>query len=244
MHSQQRSTLAGPVGSFVNKPIVFFDDFMVCGRTNVDAALMSESDPWAWISDGADNGAWLVTYDDLATEATQLPIIQDDADGGWIACTTDATADEHISMQLNGESFVVAKDRVTVFEWKGKVSAITADLFIGLSVNTTDPHASAPSDAIAFKMSGDADIEVLARIGSSGTGVDCGVDMAADTMTTLGFRWDGQGTVQFFVNGVLAYSAAYAVTSTLYFSPVICIETNGAALTLTSDYVYVEVERD
>lgn len=244
MHSQQRSTLAGPVGSFVNKPIVFFDDFMVCGKSQVDAALMSESDPWGWISDLADGGAWLVSYDALVDAAAQLPLIQDDADGGWIACTTDATSGERISMQLNGESFAVALGRVTCFEWKGKVSATTADAFIGLSVATTDPHASAPSDAIAFKLSGDADIEVLARIGSSGSGVDCGVDIVADTMTTLGFRWDGKDTVQFFVNGVLAYTSSYAVTSTLYFSPVICIESNGAALTLTSDYAYVEVERD
>ena len=232
-------------GSAVSMPVVYFEDF-IGGYTAVDLALANESDPTGLISPVADRGVWFVSHDALVAD-TQLFAPQDDADGGWIKATTDATSGERISMQINGEPFLLGLGRTLYYEARLKFTNTTQDAFFGLAVNTTDPHASAPSDYVAFGLTGDADIEVGVALASSDggafSGTDSTIDLVANTWTTFAFMYDGVDTVRFYVDGAEAGAKSTNVPIGKFMSPVFCVESNGAAEAMFIDYVLVANER-
>lgn len=242
-----------PGTNFQEKPDIYWmEDFFVGGRTIVDAVLAAETDPYAKFVQGvaADiTGEWLVSRDTVVAE-TQLWTIQNDADGGTVKATTDATSGERISMQLIGEAFKVpsasvpASNRPIYFETKLKIGTVTSDAYFGLAVTgATDPHASRPLGAVGFTMTGDADIEYVTANASTATAsVDTGTDLVADTMTTFGIWCDGS-TARFYINGEMVKSTTTTVPAGMNLSPVFCIESNGAAEAMTIDYVMFRQRR-
>jgi hypothetical protein len=230
-------------GQPIDYPIVYFEDF-IGGYTAVDLALANESDPTGMFSPVADRGTWLVSYDTLVAD-TQLFAPQDAADGGWVTATTDATGGERISAQINGEAFKCALNRRIYFETRVKFTNATQDAFLGLAVaGATDPHASRPAGFIAFTLTADADIEYATGNASTATAsADSGADIVAATWVVLAFEWDGIDKVHFYVNGVRVATATATPPVGLPLSPVICVESNGAAEALTVDYILVVEDR-
>lgn len=224
-------------------PVSFFDHFLSGGVTISDAALANESDPYGHFGTGF--GTYIVFAD--TTDTGFLPRIKAGGDGGHVEMSTDATSGERIGFQLYGLSFAVASKRRLYFETKLKTTNVTADMFVGLAYTSTDPHADAPQDYIAFGLTGDADIEIGCGLADSDagafSGTDSTVDIVADAFTTLAFEYDGATTVAFYVDGALAGTIADATVPVgTVLSPIFCIESNGAAETLTVDYVAIEVD--
>lgn len=224
-------------------PISFFDHFISGGVTISDAALADESDPYGHFGTGF--GTYIVFADTNTTGF--LPRIAAAGDGGHVEMKTDATSGERVGFQLYGCSFAVAAKRRLYFETRLKTANVTADMFVGLAFTATDPHADAPQDYIAFGLTGDADIEIGCGLADSDagdfSGTDSTVDIVADTFTTLAFEYDGASTVSFYVNGAAAGTIADATVPVgTVLSPIFCIESNGAAETLTVDYCAIEVD--
>lgn len=221
------------------KPIEFFRDFIV-GYPAVDAALMSESDPTGTFSETADRGEWLVTQDAGGT----LPVVQDDADGGWIAFTSDGDMDDQMTVQLNGESFLLARGRRLMYETRLRFDLMTENALWGMSVNTTDPLTTAPSDYIAFNIMADGDLLFVSDAASAGTtATDTGVNLTAATFATFAFVWDGIDTIRAYVNGVKVYSTTTTIPVGAYLSPFYTVQAVANALTATVDWIYIANER-
>lgn len=232
---------AGRLGNLVGgSNIVFFDHFLDGYGTDATPALAGK------YSTTADLGDWLITQDAFTSHGNN-PKPADDADGGWMQIAPDDDAGDHVSIQKNGEAWKVEKGRKLYYETRLKMSVVTSAFLCGLSVNTTDPHASAPSDAILFRTTGtaaDVDIDSLVRVGSAGSAVDTTSDLTADTFVILAFEYDGNETISFFVNGVFKVKATgTAVPYGTFLSPVFCVErvlaADATTHTLTVDYVYV-----
>lgn len=222
-------------GKALSMPVVYFNDFLT-GVTE-DGETFSTT---------ADKGEFLVSADTLDA-ATQNPFVQDDQDGGVVKTTTDATSGERISSQLNGENFYMTRGRQLYFEARLKFTNTTQDAVFGISVNTTDPHASAPSDYVLFGLTGDADIQYGVATGSSDSGAysgtDSTADLVADTWTTFAFWYDGTDSVRFYVDGSEVGLKSTNLPLDKYMSPVLCVESNGAAEALFIDYILVANER-
>ena len=220
-------------------PVVFWEDFLV-GYTGVDAALANESDPTGIFSATADRGEWLYTADAGGTD----PVVQDDADGGWVLMKSDGDSGDQCTIQLNGESFFLTKGRRLYYQARLKVDVVTQDALWGLSVNTTDPLGTTPSDYVAFELDGDADLEFVADTGSAGTAqTDTGSNVAADTFAVYTFEWDGKDQIRAYVDGVKVHTTKTTIPTDKYLSPFFTCQSAGAELTMTIDYVLVVNER-
>ena len=211
-------------------PVVFFDDFLT-GVTQSGHKFDTT----------ADQADWLVSADAGGAN----PAVQDDADGGVVKFNCDGDAGDRMQVQLNGESFYLQNNRRCWFRTRVRFTNTTGDAMIGLSVASTDPIASAPSDFIAFKLSGDSDLEIQVDTGSAGTSVtDSGKDITANTWHDLAFDYHGNGAVTFYFDGNKAGKLAADVPVDKYLSPMFCVESNGAEETLEIDYVLVVNQRE
>jgi hypothetical protein len=210
-------------------PVVYFDDFLT-GVTE-DGHKFSTT---------ADKGDWLVSADAGGAN----PTVQDDADGGTIKFNCDGDAGDRMCVQLNGEPFYLQNKRRCRFKTRVKITNTTGDAFIGLSVNTTDPIASAPSDFIVFSLTADSDLEIQVDTGSAGTSpTDSGTDIEAATWMDLTFDYHGNGAVTFYKDGAKIGKLATNVPVDKYVSPVLCVESNGAEEFIEVDYVMVANDR-
>lgn len=225
----------GMIGGPLQTPVVFFDDFIEGGAT-------TETN-WGHFSDTANVGDWLVSKDTLVA-ATQMFTVQDAADGGWVKATTDATSGERISAQVNGEAFTMSLRRQMYFETRVKFTNVTQDAFMGLAISATDPHASRPAGFVAFTLTGDADIEYATGNASTATAsADSSADLVANTFVVLSFHWDGISAVTFYVDGVKKAVSTATLPTGLALSPIMCVESNGAAEAMFIDYVLAINER-
>tara|TARA_R100001594_G_scaffold39276_2_gene70753 strand:- start:11 stop:703 length:693 start_codon:yes stop_codon:yes gene_type:complete len=216
-------------GETLNMSVVYFDDFLT-GCTE-DGHKFSTT---------ADKGDWLVSVDAGGTN----PIVTDNGDGGVLQIVTDGDDGDRTNCQLNGESFYLQSGRRCSFRTRCKFTNTTQDALIGLSVNSTDAHATAPSDYIAFTLNADADIDYSVATGSSGHNhTDTGADIAAATWVELAFEYDGNGRVTFYVDGNKKASTTSNVPEGAYLSPIFTIESNGATETVDIDYILVVNER-
>ncbi len=235
--SSMLNEFLGPVlgpNRTLSRPVVFFDDF-----------LTGCSEDGHKFSATADKGDWLISQEDAnGTE----PNVVDDYDGGAISMASHTSAGDIMQIQLNGRSFYCESGRRMLFMTKVKLTNTTQDAFIGLA---SDAHAlnagaytTAPSDYIAFTLSGDADIEYGTAKSSSGHSLtDTGSDITAATWVDLAFEYDGMGKVYFYVNGSQVATTTTNVPEGKYLSPVFCVESNGAEETMAIDYVLVSNDR-
>lgn len=226
------------------------EDFDHGGRTVVDAALASETDPYGFFFDGGTDstGEWLVSYDTVVA-ATQLPAPSASVDGafGIAVCTTDATSGERISYQKVGTSVVPTAAKPLIFRWRGKFTNTTQDAFIGLAVTgATDPHASRPAGFVAFTLTGDAVLQKAtadAGAATASAALNTTTSIVANTYVELGLYWDGVDTWHFYVNGVSKGTSALTPPTGLALSPVCCVESNGSAEAMFSDRIVIVAHR-
>jgi hypothetical protein len=236
--------LFGPTrkpGDSVQAPVVFFDDFIgAYMHTSVAAGGSGH------FATTADRGVW--RYSAEAGGTGPLPV--DNADGGWVQIVTDADDNDHAVIQVNGEMFFVEEGRELIFETRLKLAAVTSgDFLVGLSVNSTDPVATVPSDFIAFRKgsvtTGDAALECVADSGSTGTTATVtSTNLVADTFITLSFEYDGKDTVRFFADGSQVHKTSTTVPKSTYLSPILAfVNSTDTAITATIDYVLVANQR-
>lgn len=140
-------------------------------------------------------GDWTITSVGAATQALT------DLDGGDLLLTNAAADDNSTFLQKKGESFTFETNKKLIFKARFKVSDATqSDLVMGLQITDTTPLAV--SDGVWFgKDDGDAFIDFHMAKASAQTDAT-----AIATITTafveLGFYWDGNTTLSYWVNGV------------------------------------------
>lgn len=140
---------------------------------------------------------WVVTSVGAATRALT------DADGGVLLLTNAAADDDSTFLDKVGESFLLASGKKAFFKARFKVSDATqSDLVIGLQVTDTTPLDV--TDGIYFvKVDGSTNLSIVCRK-DAGAGSETAVAavLANDTYVTVGWFYDGDALVSYFVNDV------------------------------------------
>jgi hypothetical protein len=167
-----------------------------------------------------------------------------DGDGGLLLLTNTAADNDLVALQKVGESYRFASGKKLFFEGRFKVSNATeSDVVMGLQITDTTPLDV--SDGVFFlKSDGSTTISLLVEKNGTATTTSVGT-LADDTYIRLGFYYDGNSSIQAFVNGT--YVATSATTNlvddedlTISFA---LQNGNAVARTMTVDYVYVAKER-
>jgi len=167
-----------------------------------------------------------------------------DGDGGLLLLTNTAADNDLVALQKVGESYRFASGKKLFFEGRFKVSNATeSDVVMGLQITDTTPLDV--SDGVFFlKSDGSTTISLLVEKNGTATTTSVGT-LADDTYIRLGFYYDGNSSIQAFVNGT--YVATSATTNlvddedlTVSFA---LQNGNAVARTMTVDYVYVAKER-
>ena len=167
-----------------------------------------------------------------------------DGDGGLLLLTNTAADNDLVALQKVGESYRFASGKKLFFEARFKVSNATqSDVVMGLQI--TDATPLDVTDGVFFLKSDDSTtISLLVEKNSTATTTSVGT-LADDTYIRLGFYYDGNSSIQAFVNGT--YVATSATTNlvddedlTISFA---IQNGNAVARTMTVDYIYVAKER-
>lgn len=167
-----------------------------------------------------------------------------DGDGGLLLLTNTAADNDLVALQKVGESYRFASGKKLFFEARFKVSNATqSDVVMGLQI--TDATPLDVSDGVFFLKSDDSTtINLLVEKNNTATTTSVGT-LADDTYIRLGFYYDGNSSIQAFVNGT--YVATSATTNlvddedlTISFA---IQNGNAVARTMTVDYIYVAKER-
>ena len=203
-----------------------------------------------WFNDFDDYAAaqWVITTTEAGTSSATEDI--SDADGGILLLTNDNADNDADFLQWSAtddasatETFLLESGKEAWFKARFKVSDATqSDFVIGLQVIDTTPLDA--TDGIYFqKDDGDALLDIYCRknatTGStSASGIHTMVD---DTYVIVGWYYDGDVTLQYFVNdvriGSLSASSSYLPDTELTVSFGI---QNGeaAAKTMSIDYIF------
>ena len=183
---------------------------------------------------------WVVTE----TQAGATQAIAADVVGGALALVNSAADDDVNQLQSAEEWFKLTTGKKAWFECKFKVSDATqSDLFVGFATTDTTIIAGT-TDSVGFRKSdGSTTLQSLTEDNTTET-TNTAATMADDTYVTVGFYWDGQSAVRFFVNRALTATHTTNVEVTNKLALTLCLQ-NGEAVakTLTVDYVYVAMER-
>lgn len=188
-------------------------------------------------------GDWTVTETDSgATQALTA------GDGGLLLITNTAGIADLVALQKNPASFTFTGGRKLFYETRFKVSDATQSaLVMGLQV--VDDTPLDVTDGVYFlKADGAVTLSAVCRKNATtGSISDTAIaSMADDTFITLGFYYDGVGTIYYAANnvvlGTLDASSTYLPDTTCTVS--IALQ-NGEAVakTLTCDYVFCAKER-
>lgn len=185
-------------------------------------------------------GNWTVT--ETQAGATQALT---DGDGGLLLLTNSAADDDLNALQKVGESFRFAAGKQLFFEARFAVNDATqSDVVMGLQITDTTPLNV--SDGVFFiKPDGAATVNFLVEKNNTATTASAIATMANNTFIRLGFWYDGQAAVRYYVNGVYAGTSA---TTNLVDDEDLTVSfgiQNGeaAAKTMTVDYIFVAKER-
>ena len=177
-----------------NDVVVYMDDFL-------GIALDATND---WDASVKDSGA-------------SAAIVADTVNGLLGLNSAATTDDDGASIQGN-EVFKAASGKVIWFETiLQNNDADQSDICVGLTVNfATNPEAMlAAADRIVFQVDdGNASILCKTESGGTETSTDSGVDLEDDTDVILGFRVNGTGTVEFYVNRNLVATHTTNITTT------------------------------
>jgi hypothetical protein len=169
-------------GESIPMPATYFEDFVVGGSATATGPKFSST---------ADAAQWLTT---LVTSA--IPLVEDNANfkavqpfgaGGVIRIVNAGTNNDSVSMQLNGEPFVIVREKPLYFEVRLATSAIAGTLlFVGLAdTDTTLLPAGGQTlgvtDAIGFTIRGTSGL-ILPIVKGAGT-VDSATGETLPTVT-------------------------------------------------------------
>ena len=186
-------------------------------------------------------GDWTVT--ETQAGATQALT---DGDGGLLLITNSAADNDLVSLQKVGESFRFTSGKKLFFEARLKVSDATqSDVVVGLLISDITPLDV--TDGVFFiKADGAATFDFVVEKNNAASTALAVATAVSDTFIRLGFYYDGDQRVEYFVNGVLAGYVGVGssfpddedLTVTMSLQ-------NGeaAAKTMTVDYIFAAKER-
>lgn len=182
---------------------------------------------------------WTVT--ETQVSATQALT---DGDGGLLLLTNSAADNDLNALQKVGASFAFESGKKLWFEARFKVSDATqSDVVMGLQVTDTTPLDT--TDGVFFLKADDStSVSLVVEKTSTATTTAAVATMANDTFVRLGFWYDGDASVYYFVNGALGGKSATTNLPTANLRVSFGIQ-NGeaAAKTMTVDYIFVAKER-
>jgi len=146
------------------------------------------------VGDGVANiYAWDETVANVGTAALT------DMVNGVLLLSTGQTENDAIELVKPFEAFMCEDCYPLYAEIRFKISeAIQSDFWFGLVID--EGWFGTPDDAIIFdSVDGNASIRFITRTGGVQTLTDTLIDFADNTWIRLGFHWDGDGTVRWFV---------------------------------------------
>lgn len=180
---------------------------------------------------------WVVTETQAgATQATTA------GDGGWLALVNSAANNDLNAIQKTPAAFTLDATKKSFFKTRFKIdSATLAAVTVGLQVVDTTPLDV--TDGIYFlKSAGAATVDVICRKDATtgSTSASAIATMVADTFMELAWYYDGNGTLQYAVDGVVlgSLSVASYFPDTILTVSIAVANGSAAARTLTADYIY------
>jgi hypothetical protein len=164
----------------------------------VDLDVVSLLDDFTGVALDTTND-WTVVKDASAVAGIGADIV-----GGVLDLTSTATTDNDGASVQGNEIFLPAVGKVIWFETELQCTdADQTDICAGLTINfVTNPEAMlTATDRIVFQVDdGNASILCKTEVGGVETSTDSGVDLVDNTYVILGFRVQGTGLVDFYVN--------------------------------------------
>ena len=184
-------------------------------------------------------GDWTVTETDAA--ATQALTA---GDGGLLLITNTADDDDLVSLQKVAPSFTFVAGKRVFFEARFLVSDATqTDFMVGLQATNATPFTVV--DGVVFvSADGAATLNFQSTNTSVSTTATAITTVAAATMITLSFYYDGISTLAYAVNGTVTGTIATTTLPAVALTPTISMMAGEAgAETMTLDYIFVAKER-
>lgn len=186
---------------------------------------------------------WVITTTEAGTGNATEALAADEACGALLITNDDADNDLD-SLQQTEEVWRLSSGKRLWFETRVKLNdADQVDDFFGLCTTDTTPLDAV--DRVGFQIDdGNASILCKSEKDSTETSTDSAQDAADDTYVVLGLYWDGNSSVEFFVNR----NKVATHTTNNPDDENMCItmhHQNGeaAAQTLHIDYIYCCMER-
>lgn len=155
----------------------------------IDAHRLEED--WNWWDD----------YEWTQTEVGAAGTIAiGDIPNGVLVVTTDAADNDYEDIATQGEIFKIVDNYPLYFEIRAKVDdAEQSDLWAGL-LNSNSYFAGFGTDGIYFlKPDGAKSLYFVVQALNVENSVDTGIDSEDLTWVRLGFHWDGEGNIRWFV---------------------------------------------
>lgn len=159
--------------------------------------------------------------------------------GGVLLITTDTAENDGPQYQQSGEAWKLVQSKPLWFEARLAVGDATeTDIVVGLCITDASLIAGMTDGVYFLKDDGDRNIDYHCEIGSSDTTGDTGVDLVADTYKRYGIYWDGDDTVEYWLDAVLVGSSTsnvpYDQTLAISFG---ILDGSGGGKTLSMDNI-------
>ena len=238
-YGAQRAPISAPFGGKTGsnaflvpqskRHVEIFDDFI---HTSVCVAAAGE-------------GQWDIT---ISSGSTVQPT---DEHGGGMFFNLDGGDDDAAALHSPGEWLLMDLDKSFAFETRVKNALLTGSMFFGFTTVATQGDANATLlgvDHCGFHLDGTANIEFGYSDGTTATDADTGVDLVADTYTTLGFTYDAVSRkMRSYVDGVFCTestpTSGTAPLPNTEVRPMIAVKAEGTTQPdMTVDYIYVVAE--
>lgn len=118
---------------------------------------------------------------------------------GVLQLSTGQTEDDGLELTKVMEAFMCAECYPLYAEIRFKIdTAVQSDFWFGLVIG--EGWFGTPTDAIVFEsVDGDASLWFVTRTGAAQTRNDTTIDVTDDEWIRLGFHWDGDETIRWFV---------------------------------------------
>ena len=161
-----------------------------------------------------------------------------DGAGGRLLVTTGATDNDDRGHQLVGESFAMAQDKPLWFEMSATTGDATeCDLLLGIAKLDTTLWTAYVVGLLFGKDDGDRIVDYHC-INTTDVTASTGVQITADTFNRYGIYWDGNGTVEFWVDGLLVGASTTFIASEAQAITFAIRSGATGAKTLTLDYIH------
>ena len=228
------TTLANFPAPDPTKCYVFFEDF----------------DEYANTTGGVADTPWVDTF----VNSSSIAVVADEPFGAIIMTNTGADNDM-AQIQWQTENFTIAAGKKAWFKTRIKCSDATqSDWLVGLAVLDTSlmgaTEGAGVTDGIFFsKDDGDTQIDLQVQKAANTQVRKANLGTATTSYQVLGWEWDGVRYVKGFLNDVQVCTLDLTATASAYMPDtpitvsVAIMNGEGAAKTMTIDYLFAAIER-